>query len=249
MDGWCGHKTRDFRQAGAARVPAGRARLGDCKATHLHPIPYTYHIEHTIPNYFISYHTILFHICHTISSCCILPYLTQTILYHTIHKCVIAKQSLHPITNPSTITTIITNISIHLSTLDLSTLPFIYQKVSAKNIFPTINFATNIMSKWRRSVEKSEIYGLYWWDKETTGGNGHFVKKINRPRFLSGSSSSAAGGPCERVLRIIILTNEKVRVLQNISFLRATNYLTPEFYGLSVIIYHSHQYESENATT
>ena len=238
MDGWCGHKTRDFRQAGAARVPAGRARLGDCKATQLHPIPYTYHIDHTIPNYFISYHIIPFctipyyfiFVIPYISSCCILPYLTHTILYHTIHKCVIAKQSLHPITNPSTITTIITNISIHLSTLDLSTLPFIYQKVSVTNIFPTINFATNIMSKWR-SVEKSEIYGLYGWDKETTGGNGHFVKKINRPRFLSGSSSSAAGGPCERVFRIIILTNEKVRVLQNISFLRATNYLTPEFYG------------------
>ena len=134
------------------------AKQPSCIRYHTHIILII--LYRTISYHTILYHTILFHICHTISSCCILPYLTHTILYHTIHKCVIAKQSLHPITNPSTITTIITNISIHLSTLDLSTLPFIYQKVLATNIFPSINFAPNIMSKWR-SVEKSEIYGLY----------------------------------------------------------------------------------------
>ena len=84
MDGWRGHKTRDFRQAGAARVPAGRARLGDCKATQLHPIPYTYHIEHTIPNYFISYHFVPYYfIFHIFMLYPTLPYPYHTLPYNT----------------------------------------------------------------------------------------------------------------------------------------------------------------------
>ena len=109
------------------------AKQPSCIRYHTHIILII--LYQTISYHTILYHTTLFHICHTISSCCILPYLTHTILYHTINKSMIAKQSLHPITNPSTITTIITNISIHLSTLDPSTLPFICQKSFSKKYF------------------------------------------------------------------------------------------------------------------
>ena len=44
-------------------------------------------------------------------------------------------------------------------------------------------------------LRQAEIYRLY--GCETTAGNKHFVEKINCPRFLSGSSSLAAGCPCE----------------------------------------------------